>query len=47
MKHQIAVYLAAGMDDHLAKPIQLERIYAVLEACAAGGAEGGRDAAVG
>ncbi len=31
MKHQVEEYLAAGMDDHLAKPIQLEKIYAVLK----------------
>jgi CheY-like chemotaxis protein len=30
MKHQVAEYLAAGMDGHLAKPIQLEKLYAVL-----------------
>ncbi len=30
MKHQVAEYLAAGMDAHLAKPIQIERLYATL-----------------
>ncbi len=33
MRHQVAEYLAAGMDDHLAKPIQLEKLYAVLQSC--------------
>ena len=30
MKHQVAEYLAAGMDGHLAKPIQINRIYDTL-----------------
>ena len=30
MKHQVAEYLASGMDAHLAKPIQIERLYALL-----------------
>jgi CheY-like chemotaxis protein len=30
MKHQVDEYLAAGMDAHLAKPIQLEKLYAAL-----------------
>ncbi len=34
MKHQVADYLDAGMDGHLAKPIQLDRLYAVLAAAA-------------
>ncbi len=32
MKHQVSEYLAAGMDAHLAKPIQLDRFYALLQA---------------
>ena len=40
MKHQIAVYLEAGMDAHLAKPIQLEKLYALLEDYAAKGEDG-------
>jgi signal transduction histidine kinase/ActR/RegA family two-component response regulator len=30
MKHQVAEYLAAGMDAHLAKPIQIDKLYATL-----------------
>jgi two-component system, sensor histidine kinase len=36
MKHHVAEYLAAGMDAHLAKPIQLDRLYATLRAVQAG-----------
>ena len=34
MKHQVDDYLAAGMDAHLAKPIQLEKLYGMLQAVA-------------
>ena len=34
MKHQVDDYLAAGMDAHLAKPIQLEKLYGLLQAVA-------------
>jgi CheY-like chemotaxis protein len=34
MKHQVAEYLAAGMDAHIAKPLQIERVYAALQAVA-------------
>jgi CheY-like chemotaxis protein len=30
MKHQVAEYLAAGMDAHLAKPIEIDKLYAAL-----------------
>jgi two-component system, sensor histidine kinase len=30
MKHQVSEYLAAGMDGHLAKPLQIEKLYEVL-----------------
>jgi CheY-like chemotaxis protein len=30
MSHQVAEYLAAGMDGHLAKPIDAARLYAVI-----------------
>jgi signal transduction histidine kinase/ActR/RegA family two-component response regulator len=36
MKHQIAEYLAAGLDAHLAKPVQVEKLYATLLAVQAG-----------
>ncbi|HEY0435623.1 MAG TPA: ATP-binding protein [Phenylobacterium sp.] len=39
MKHQVTEYMAAGMDGHLAKPIQLEKLYAVLAEAAAAAQE--------
>ena len=36
MKHQVAEYLAAGMDAHLCKPIEIDRLYATLLAVGAG-----------
>ena len=45
MKHQVAQYLEAGMDSHLAKPIQIENLYAVLcaiaQRCSAPSADAG------
>ena len=32
MAHQVSEYLAAGMDDHVAKPIDARRLYEVLDA---------------
>jgi signal transduction histidine kinase/ActR/RegA family two-component response regulator len=32
MKHQVAAYIAAGMDAHVAKPIQVEKLHAILMA---------------
>jgi signal transduction histidine kinase len=40
MKHQIAEYLAAGMDAHLSKPIEAERLFSILLAFRPGQAEG-------
>jgi len=38
MKHQVDEYLAAGLDAHLAKPIEIDKLYAVLEQARAGDA---------
>ncbi len=35
MSHQIAEYLAAGMDDHVGKPFDVARLLEVVAACAA------------
>jgi signal transduction histidine kinase len=47
MTHQIADYLAAGMDGHVAKPIHVEDLFARIEAVLAQGAESGGAAARG
>ncbi|HRD46537.1 MAG TPA: ATP-binding protein [Caulobacter sp.] len=36
MAHQVAGYLAAGMDGHLAKPIEVARLFEVVQAAALG-----------
>ncbi len=36
--HQVESYLAAGMDGHVAKPIELKRLYAAIETAAAAAA---------
>jgi signal transduction histidine kinase len=41
MAHQVKIYLEAGMDDHLAKPIELSKLQGLLRAVG----EGGRGAA--
>ena len=38
MTHQVAEYRAAGMDGCVAKPIELDKLFAAMEA-AIGGAE--------
>ncbi len=35
MSHQVASYLAAGMDGHLAKPIEIARLFEMVQAIAA------------
>jgi CheY-like chemotaxis protein len=32
MSDQVALYMAAGMDDHVAKPIQMAALFAALQA---------------
>jgi CheY-like chemotaxis protein len=44
MTHQVREYLAAGMDSHVAKPIELNRLHAAMEAALAD-AEAARAAA--
>ena len=36
MKHQVVEYVAAGMDSHLGKPIQIDKLYATLLAVMTG-----------
>jgi CheY-like chemotaxis protein len=36
MTHQVSEYIAAGMDAHLAKPIEIPKLQAALEAALAG-----------
>lgn len=38
MSHQVASYLEAGMDGHLAKPIEIARLFEVVQTIAAAGA---------
>jgi signal transduction histidine kinase len=42
MTHQIAEYLAAGMDGHIAKPIHVEDLFAKIEAALAAETVGGK-----
>ena len=35
MTHQVAEYLAAGMDDFVAKPIEVARLFAAIDAALA------------
>jgi CheY-like chemotaxis protein len=35
MTHQVKEYLAAGMDGHVAKPIELSKLHAAIEAALA------------
>ena len=44
MKHQVDEYLAAGMDAHLAKPIQLEKLYGMLQMVAQASPRGEKQA---
>jgi signal transduction histidine kinase/AmiR/NasT family two-component response regulator len=39
MSHQVASYRAAGMDEVVAKPIEVARLYAAMEACLAAAEE--------
>ena len=45
LTYQVDEYLAAGMDDHVAKPIEIAKLYeaisAALTAAATGGGGGG------
>ena len=37
MSHQVASYRAAGIDEVVAKPIEIARLYEAMEACLAAG----------
>ncbi|MDB5432593.1 MAG: hypothetical protein JWP35_3709 [Caulobacter sp.] len=39
MSHQVSEYLAAGMDGHVAKPIQAERLFQAIDAALSGSEE--------
>ncbi|HZZ36656.1 MAG TPA: ATP-binding protein [Caulobacteraceae bacterium] len=41
LSHQVAEYLASGMDDHVAKPIEARRLFEALEAAIDGAEEPG------
>ncbi|MDP3749944.1 MAG: response regulator [Phenylobacterium sp.] len=43
MAHQVAEYLQAGMDDHVPKPIEAARLFAVMEQVLAASPEDHRD----
>jgi len=45
MVHQIKEYMAVGMDGHVAKPIELPKLHAALEAALAARLESGARAA--
>ena len=45
MTHQVAEYLAAGMDLHVAKPIELSKLHAALREVTEGGAASVKDSA--
>jgi CheY-like chemotaxis protein len=45
MTHQVSEYLAAGMDAHLAKPIEIPKLQAALEAALAGSLDAAASAA--
>jgi CheY-like chemotaxis protein len=39
MSHQVGEYTRAGMDGHVAKPIDVEKLFAALEAALAAGGQ--------
>jgi CheY-like chemotaxis protein len=45
MSHQVAEYAAAGMDGHIAKPIEAQALYAALSAVVADDPEADAEAA--
>jgi len=47
MSHQVEEYHRAGMDGHVAKPIDVAKLFAALEAVLGGGPEAEEMAAVG
>ena len=47
MSHQIDQYRAAGMDGHVAKPIEAARLFAALEAALEPAGEAAPEAAAG
>jgi CheY-like chemotaxis protein len=46
MSHQVEEYLAAGMDGHVAKPIEIAKLYEAISAALNAAATGGETHAI-